>query len=280
MPLDWVSRALESYGPGTRTGCPLIDAIPVEIRSTWFLSPEQMIIETLFYALILLPLWWRTKGRAINHPLWRDRFDALNGGHLLRHDWLEKSLGVAAIVSLAGMCYYKAISPYGWRLLFIVQPCHVAIFSWIMILFVLPSPYADVAFQITTACSWGGVLALLFPDMSDYEFYLDKVNFYIEHILMLLIPAILMWRKHFQFIASFNWLIVSYCVIIWYHFAVLQLLAYAFEVNLATLMGPPEPLRFLDTYYRPVQVVLCFILHCIHSLVIVLMFNTGKSKVN
>ncbi|RHY95643.1 hypothetical protein DYB37_000445 [Aphanomyces astaci] len=70
----------------------------------------------------------------------------------------------------------------------------------------------------------------------------------------------------YEYIGSPSWILFGFTVIALYHAIVLQLACLVTEVNIATLMSPPNVLRSLGEWYRPAQYGMCFVLHWVHNL--------------
>jgi len=65
--------------------------------------------------------------------------------------------------------------------IFLLQPCHVSALALIVLLRMDPTQErTHIAFNIYLHCMWGAALALFFPDLRDYNAFLEVENFWIE----------------------------------------------------------------------------------------------------
>ncbi|CAK4660271.1 hypothetical protein LEN26_006903 [Aphanomyces euteiches] len=254
--IDFLEELFISLGP---KHAPKLPHVPKALRSVWYLTPRQHAIETISYVTLFIPMSIFAYRQAIKHPKWTNQRPIRAPNAL---DWL---LAFLTMGSFVGMCYYKAHSTYGWRLLYMFQPCHVMTFM-LSLLCVMRGRTANFLFQVYVAMTWSSVCALAFPDMTDYVYAGDIFNFFFEHYMMLLVPFILCVSGRYDYIGSPSWILFGFTVIALYHATVLQLACLITEVNIATLMSPPKPLVHLGEIYRPAQYSLCFVLHWIYNL--------------
>ncbi|ETW04178.1 hypothetical protein H310_04527 [Aphanomyces invadans] len=254
--VDFLEDFFLSIGPGDE---PKFPHVPKALRSVWYLSPRQHALETIVYVTVFAPMCYYAVKQALKHPKWKNQRPIRAP---TAFDWV---LGVVTMSSFLGVCYYKAHSTNGWRLLYMFQPCHVMTFS-LAILCIARGRAANFIFQVYVAMTWSSDCALIFPDTSDYIYIGDIYNFYIEHYLMLIIPVLLCLSGRYEYIGSPSWILFGFTVIALYHAIVLQLACLVTEVNIATLMSPPSVLRSLGEWYRPAQYGMCFVLHWVHNL--------------
>ncbi|ETV82316.1 hypothetical protein H257_04993 [Aphanomyces astaci] len=254
--VDYLEDFFLSIGPGDE---PKFPHVPATLRSVWYLTPRQHAMETVCYVMIFAPMCYVALKQALNHSKWK------NQRPIRAPTALDGVLGAITMSSFLGVCYYKAHSVNGWRLLYMFQPCHVMTFT-LAILCIARGRTANFIFQVYVAMTWSSDCALAFPDTSDYIYIGDIYNFYIEHYLMLVIPVLLCVSGRYEYIGSPSWILFGFTVIALYHAIVLQLACLVTEVNIATLMSPPNVLRSLGEWYRPAQYGMCFVLHWVHNL--------------
>ncbi|ETV82318.1 hypothetical protein, variant 2 [Aphanomyces astaci] len=230
--VDYLEDFFLSIGPGDE---PKFPHVPATLRSVWYLTPRQHAMETVCYVMIFAPMCYVALKQALNHSKWK------NQRPIRAPTALDGVLGAITMSSFLGVCYYKAHSVNGWRLLYMFQPCHV------------------MTFTLAILCIARGRTA-------NFIFQGDIYNFYIEHYLMLVIPVLLCVSGRYEYIGSPSWILFGFTVIALYHAIVLQLACLVTEVNIATLMSPPNVLRSLGEWYRPAQYGMCFVLHWVHNL--------------
>ncbi|RHZ16462.1 hypothetical protein DYB31_000314 [Aphanomyces astaci] len=105
---------------------------------------------------------------------------------------------------------------------------------------------------VYVAMTWSSDCALAFPDTSDYIYIVHDSSYSVS--------------GRYEYIGSPSWILFGFTVIALYHAIVLQLACLVTEVNIATLMSPPNVLRSLGEWYRPAQYGMCFVLHWVHNL--------------
>ncbi|RHZ20288.1 hypothetical protein DYB26_006160 [Aphanomyces astaci] len=105
---------------------------------------------------------------------------------------------------------------------------------------------------VYVAMTWSSDCALAFPDTSDYIYIVHDSSYSVS--------------GRYEYIGSPSWILFGFTVIALYHAIVLQLACLVTEVNIATLMSPPNVLRSLGEWFRPAQYGMCFVLHWVHNL--------------
>lgn len=147
--------------------------------------------------VIFVPLAFLSFSYARQHPMWRT-YRANS-----KHRGSNVFLSGCCFFSVGCVFYYKWTSPYAWRTPFLFQPCHI-LTTILGLLGLMNHRVMNGLFQVYMGLSWGAVLAFMFPDMSDYVYLGDKVNFWVEHTLMLLVPMIWIvrhtWTKNTSYI--------------------------------------------------------------------------------
>ncbi|KAF0685196.1 Aste57867_22898 [Aphanomyces stellatus] len=236
--------------------------IPTEYRSTWFLTPQHHAQETLGFASLYIPVALLAHAAATRDPRWK----ALPPARAPTKS--DCALAFLAASSYMMAFYFKLIVPGGWRLAYMLQPCHI-LTATIAILCLMPGRRANYIFQIYVTLSWSSWVAMAFPDLSDYEHELDMFNYWYEHILIVLIPVLLCRSGRYVFLGSWSFILLGYMVTTLYHCIVLQVACLATEVNIATMASPPDMLAHLGIYYRAAQYVICLTLHHVYNWVIV-----------
>ncbi|ETW04180.1 hypothetical protein, variant 1 [Aphanomyces invadans] len=246
MPLSYVVEIIE--GAYTRLGpngglIALNPHIPVEFRTEWFLTPKQHALETLAFSLLYGSIAYYCHCRAINSDAWK-------------------------ALRPVRAYYYKHIAPGSWRVAYMLQPCHV-LTATIAILSVLPGRWANYIFQVMVTLTWSSVVAMAFPDLSDYTHKGDMFNYWYEHALILVLPIALSRCGRFTYLGNWHFIVLGYATTGLYHCVCLQIAALATNVNVATMASPPQILAHLGVYYRAVQYAICFVLHLVYNGIIV-----------
>ncbi|ETV82325.1 hypothetical protein, variant [Aphanomyces astaci] len=277
MPLSFVVNFLEdAYSRlGPNGGLIVLNPhIPEEFRTEWFLTPKQHAVETIAFGFLYASIAWFCHSRAVKSEAWKALQPARAPTAV---DWV---CFVLATSSYAAAYYYKHIAPGSWRVAYMLQPCHV-LTAWIAILSVLPGRWANYIFQVMVTLTWSSVVAMAFPDLSDYTHVGDMFNYWYEHALILVLPIVLSRTGRFTFLGNWHFIVLGYATTGLYHCVCLQVAALATNVNVATMASPPAILAHLGVYYRAVQYVMCFVLHLVYNLIIVVgcyMLSTKQLK--
>lgn len=187
-------RSLSEY---IHTRSPLLDHIPyssssVDIRlSTWHLPPHQVVLE--WFAFV---------------PLFVGSLIALGSPSLvfvetpvykkLNFVLLQLSLWTfAAIVHFKLRAWFELGEWFALQ--YLLQPCHVLVFSYIVLSLSLVRDGLYVSkrsvglFHVLWDLQWGSWVALVFPDTAAMEarnYYGETFLFYFEHFLLIALPLV------------------------------------------------------------------------------------------
>ncbi|XP_050389354.1 transmembrane protein 164 [Patella vulgata] len=215
-----------------------------------FLSLTQRLIESGLSCLFAVYLFWCTYSKLKLPPL---REDALNR----EMDYWGKR------VMLLCMCLTFGIE-LGFKfatrqMIWIFNPCHVASIVQIYLLAAPPRRYVTGIFRFHMHMLTGAPIALLFPVVNTRLLPFEAETYYIQHILMLVIPFYLMRMGGVYIpeqLGDFSWALMTLGFQIIYHFVPLQTAALISHVNLNNMLCPAISDPFHGPYYR-----LCAISH-------------------
>ncbi|KAG0260502.1 hypothetical protein BG011_001871 [Mortierella polycephala] len=156
-------------------------------------------------------------------------------------------------------------------LIYLFQPCHM---SAMLLIIILSGPkthkWPHVLLNIYFHIMWGTMLALLSPDLRDYDLFFEVENFYIgtdkgfyvKHYLLILAPVYMIWSNRYViWPVSMDVALMSFSFFALYHSAILSTMALIKGQNLNyLLMPPPGPLQAFGKWYRPVMYIFCVFL--------------------
>ncbi|XP_035828391.1 transmembrane protein 164, partial [Aplysia californica] len=149
------------------------------------------------------------------------------------------------------------------QMIWIGNPCHLATMMQIFILAAPPSRIVTSAFRLHMHMLTGAPIAILFPVINTRLLPFETGVYFLQHVLMLIIPFYLM-KTGDPFIPEelfdFSWPMVSFGFLFIYHFLPLQLLAYVSQVNLNNMLCPAVSDPFHGKYYRLFAIAHQFIL--------------------
>ena len=290
---------LDSFSASVRARAPacLFDAqgLPEFPVGYWYLSPEQHVYEFLVFNAVFLPLLWWLLQRplAVDVPaLPADASAARYAPARARaHHW--------ALVCLDGLCtaalwatglltvFFK-LRPDCMgrpRLAYLVQPCHLSNFI-LMLLSCLrgASPGAVWLFEFYLVSAFGALCALATPDLRGLDLWpfgsegllaaerwggytWEIVSFFVQHALLLLLPAVWMARRRFALVqppaVSARGCVTMWAVLSVVHWDVFAPLSYLTGHNVNYMLVPPGgPLHksaglIPAPYYRLVMLLVC-----------------------
>ncbi|KAL8600009.1 hypothetical protein ACOMHN_057778 [Nucella lapillus] len=139
------------------------------------------------------------------------------------------------------------------QMIWIFNPCHIATAVQIYLLASPPSKAVTAAFRLHMHMLTGAPIAILFPVINTRMLPFETEVYYIQHILMLVIPFYLMHLGDPYIperLSDFSWASMTFGLLFLYHFIPLQLLAIGTQVNLNNMLCPAVSDPFHGPYYR------------------------------
>uniref|UniRef100_A0A336MF62 CSON014525 protein n=1 Tax=Culicoides sonorensis TaxID=179676 RepID=A0A336MF62_CULSO len=133
---------------------------------------------------------------------------------------------------------------------YILNPCHIITMIQIYILAAKPSKTITILFRIQMNYLNGPLLAFVFPETDSRQFTLEASTYWIQHALMWIIPIYLLRLGgvyNMEAVTDFNWNILSYAILMIYHFVILQIVAVPIQINLNHMLCP----AILDPFEGP-----------------------------
>ncbi|KAF9426452.1 hypothetical protein BGZ94_006497 [Podila epigama] len=229
------------------------------LNGSWYLSPRRHTVEFLIFNVLFLCTVRYFYRRALypGSPISKlfDKYVAP-----AKKSKIEIFVMVTLTLSLLVTVYHK------WTrggMIFLMQPCHM---SAMMLISILAGPknkkWPHILLNIYFHIMWGTMLALLSPDLRDYDQVFEVENFYIEHYLLLLTPFYMIWSNRYViWPVSMDVALMSFSFFALYHSAILSATALIKGQNLNyLLMPPPGPLQSFGKWYRPVMYAFCVLL--------------------
>ncbi|CAK4987448.1 unnamed protein product [Aphanomyces euteiches] len=258
LAVDFLADIYKRIGPKETPWNP---HLPLEYRAEWYLTPHHHALETIVFGSLYMLIALFMHRSITQKDKWKELAPARSP---TTSDWVWF---VIAITSWGAAYYYRHIVPGYWRLAYMLQPCHMLTGSF-AILSLWPGRTSNYIFQVCVSLTWSSVIAIVFPDMSDYTEWADMFNYWYEHALILLIPIMLCRSGRFVYLGDWHFIVLGYAVTGIYHSIVLQVACLVTEVNIATMAVPPAMLAHLGIYYRAIQYGICFTLHLVYNLLI------------
>ncbi|KAG0056375.1 hypothetical protein BGZ83_005291 [Gryganskiella cystojenkinii] len=229
------------------------------LNGSWYLSPRRHTVEFVIYnALFLYTVrYFYRRALSPGSPI-STLFESYTPPK--SKSKIEITVLITLTTSLLITVYQK------WTrggLLFLLQPCHM---SAMMLISILAGPkdkkWPHLLLNVYFHIMWGTMLALLTPDLRDYDQFFEVENFFIEHYLLLLTPVYMIWSNRYViWPLSMDVALMSFSFFALYHSAVLSSMALFHGQNLNyLLMPPPGPLQWFGRWYRPVMYAFCVFL--------------------
>ncbi|KAK7489316.1 hypothetical protein BaRGS_00019424 [Batillaria attramentaria] len=208
-----------------------------------FLSPRQRLLESLVASLFAAFIVW------LAYP--RLTLPATEPKVLTEKETSGKRL-LLVLMCLTWGCElgFKFATR---QMIWIFNPCHIATAVQIYLLAAPPSKAVAAAFRLHMHMLTGAPIAILFPVVNTRLLPFETEVYYIQHMLMLVIPFYLMHLGDPYIperLSDFSWAATTFGLLFIYHFFPLQLLAMATQVNLNNMLCPAVSDPFHGPYYR------------------------------
>ncbi|KAL0079695.1 TMEM164 family-domain-containing protein [Phycomyces blakesleeanus] len=158
---------------------------------------------------------------------------------------LTEKLLLTSLVASLGLTLSHKIKRK--NVLFMLQPCHV---SALLLILVMAWPdkrsaIPQLLFNVYLHTQWGGLAALMFPDLRDHKLVGETFNFFAEHILILVAPFYMIYSGRYLVLPSTpSMALLSFSIYGFFHSPLLHFCALRSGLNLNYLFTPP-PLKVL-----------------------------------
>ncbi|CAF0758808.1 unnamed protein product [Didymodactylos carnosus] len=139
------------------------------------------------------------------------------------------------------------------QLIWILNPCHIVTLIQIILLALSSNKISRGLYRLHVVMISGGTLAMYFPLTTTRFFPFEVEIYYIQHILILIVPIFLLTSHggySLEPMKSFRWTILAITSFRIYHFFVLQPVSLLTSVNLNGVLCPLEFDPFNSVYYR------------------------------
>ncbi|GCB68081.1 transmembrane protein 164-like [Scyliorhinus torazame] len=210
-----------------------------------FLSHTQRALETvLMISLSLLQI-------VLSYRKIRGDFRQHWTPGALSQETLGKNLLQAALCLTFGLeIGFKCATK---TLIYLLNPCHVVTALQIFLLACPPCPAVVNLFRLHVHMLNGPLLALLFPVVNTRLLPFETEVYYIQHILMYVVPLYLLNKGGVykpEPLGNFWWPLLATGVLFLYHYTILQALGLITAVNLNSMLCPAVSDPFHGPFYR------------------------------
>nr|CAX73116.1 budding uninhibited by benzimidazoles 3 homolog [Schistosoma japonicum] len=138
-------------------------------------------------------------------------------------------------------------------LIWVLNPCHILTILQILLLASSRPSLRTVIFRIHVHMMNGPLLALTFPVLNTRFLPFERVTYFVQHFLIILIPTTFL-NQNSEFsvepIDDFSWVTFSLSIQVLYHFLILQPIALITGINLNNILCPAISDPFPGPNYR------------------------------
>ncbi|KAI8339725.1 TMEM164 family-domain-containing protein [Chlamydoabsidia padenii] len=212
------------------------------VTGSWYVHPRQHALELVFLSSTFAYASYHFYGQALG-PGTYNRFLLTHFIPTTKATWTERGLLVSLIASWSLTLTHKILRK---NILFMLQPCHV---NCLLLIFTMiarkSSALPNIIFNVYLHTQWGGLAALVFPDLRDHHYLGETFNFFAEHILILLAPIYMIYSGRYLVLpTSTDMAMLSFSLFSLFHSPLLHICALKSGLNLNYLFTPP-PIKFL-----------------------------------
>jgi len=206
-----------------------------------FLSSQQRVGETIIFTLLSMLLF-----------IWS--YSSLSPIHTSQATMADRT-GKKTLLGLFGLVFGIEI---GFKLatrqlIWLLNPCHMLSFLQIFLLVSPNTRASTLLFRLHIYWLTGPLLALLFPVTNTLDLPLEWSIYWVQHLMLLLIPLYLTrLGGQFSLDASSDlaWPAMAFSIYALYHWVVLQPIGLLLQTNLNSMVCPAISDPFHGPYYR------------------------------
>jgi hypothetical protein len=127
-----------------------------------------------------------------------------------------------------------------------------------MICALLPAAEGAQLFSFILCTMYGALLALATPDTRGLDYFLEKEFFYVQHVLLAVLPLVWVARRRFPLLVASDTVTLSWAVFLLIHFVVFLPASLLSGRNVNYMLVPPHGLlRLFGALFRPVMSLMC-----------------------
>ncbi|XP_030748093.1 transmembrane protein 164 [Sitophilus oryzae] len=137
--------------------------------------------------------------------------------------------------------------------IYLLNPCHITTAMQIYLLAAKPSKTVTAVFRIHLNYLNGPILAIVFYETDTRLLPFEATVYWVQHCMMLIVPYYLLRLGgvyNVENITDYNWNVLAYSFLVFYHFTVLQGVSILTNINMNHIMCPLDSDPFRGQLYR------------------------------
>uniref|UniRef100_A0A7S4N1I1 Uncharacterized protein n=1 Tax=Guillardia theta TaxID=55529 RepID=A0A7S4N1I1_GUITH len=244
------------------------------IPASWYISPKQtfgeLVVWNLFFWTLTYVIFMRCD--------FRRRLGLPKHG-VRKVTYGDVFLGTQVLASLLWVLYYKYLTN---TVVYILQPCHLVSIMLVYLFWCRDIAHGSLIFSMFTHMNVGTLLALGFPDLTDYRrrgIYpaFSIFNFFVLHVLLAVAPLHFEWQESFPFKKGLFAVTMGFALLGILHWTILLPVSILVGNNINYMMSPPKgPLLWFGDHYRSIQTFGTYLLLLLPGLLFPAMVDLAK----
>eukprot|EP00053_Salpingoeca_punica_P006498 m.61393 g.61393 ORF g.61393 m.61393 type:complete len:288 (-) comp13719_c0_seq1:397-1260(-) len=204
------------------------------------ISQTQAVIEIIVWTL----LWLVVLNITVPHVA------ASSQEHAVEYvvpKWM-RAVDTVIVTSVIALVMFKIFVPdenNESRLPYILNPCNICYCIFGACLVWPKSRLAIVGMNFLIRNLWVPLLGTVFFDLGGYVLFVDKVNYFILHIFLIILPILYVWLGRFPVYTNRHWDFWAWGTIVSFHVYFVQAGCHVFGRNINQYMRPPKGKDFL-----------------------------------
>lgn len=235
----------------------------------WYLSPEDHAREFILFNFLMILLFYITlrKGNASA----REHGNYNRGDNDLNNSRFYPSQHKTSLQTLPMMLkVYRGILTVclivtvlhkwnGNKLPNLLMPCHITTFLLLYSLWSLNYQRAETVFNVSIYFMFFTWLAIAVPDLRDLNQFGERINFWVHHWILAIIPLHILYTEHYRVNNEEHYYLkLTICFGIFIHYDVMLIAAIMTGFNVGYMLFPPPGSPFKGVYFR-FQLFICFV---------------------
>lgn len=160
---------------------------------------------------------------------------------------LDKTFLISCLLGWLTLVYYKILMRY---MVYLLQPCHMTMFFHFLT-FTNPDFFAPIVSLLWLPMTAGTMSALIFPATSELKNPFEVEMFWIEHIIIQIVPLYLLLRKQGSILKHFSWnhVFLGNLIVMGLHWWIFEFTNVNFGVNVNFFACPTPDLRIASQIF-------------------------------